>query len=443
MVVDVCRGLHFAHRMGVVHRDVKPANIRITHDGTVKILDFGIARLRGTDSTDPNLTQAGMVLGTPSYLSPELVQGAKVDHRADMWAVGVILYEIVAGRRPFEAPTITSLITRIVNSPPPPLDASLHLPEGLAAVDAASARQGPGAPLRGPPRDGEGAAERDRRDTAAGAAARPARQEARLRGELRRGAPHARRGRPVGRARGCAAREVARPLPHRHRLADQGHRAAPALGYDAATASQGSGARDGLGRDPHGDRHAAPHAGARAGATGHGQLARAAGPARAPRHRDLARARCFAPSASSGRSASRPPPRKRRFRPSRTCSPSPEPTVPSGSGTCARATVPGCCARTCTGARGTTPRRWRSPSRRTGRCSPPPTWTVSCTCGTCRRATRCRSSSATTSRWGRSPSRPTARRSPPARSTRTCVSSTWGRRSRARPGASCCASPRA
>jgi serine/threonine protein kinase len=134
MVVDVCRGLHFAHRMGVIHRDVKPANIRLTHDGTVKILDFGIARLRGTEATDPNLTQAGMVLGTPSYLSPELLQGAKVDHRADMWAVGVILYEIVAGRRPFEAPTITSLITRIVGEPPPPLDAALRLPDGLAAA---------------------------------------------------------------------------------------------------------------------------------------------------------------------------------------------------------------------------------------------------------------------------------------------------------------------
>jgi serine/threonine protein kinase len=134
MVVDVCRGLHFAHRMGVVHRDVKPANIRLTPDGTVKILDFGIARLRDTESTDPNLTQAGMVLGTPSYLSPELLQGAKVDHRADMWAVGVILYEMVAGRRPFEAPTITGLITKIVQASPPPIDGSLRLPEGLAAA---------------------------------------------------------------------------------------------------------------------------------------------------------------------------------------------------------------------------------------------------------------------------------------------------------------------
>jgi WD40 repeat protein len=135
MVVDICRGLDFAHRLGVIHRDVKPANIRVTRDGTVKILDFGIARLRGSEATDPNLTQAGMVLGTPSYLSPELVQGAKVDPYADMWAVGVILYEALTGHRPFEAPTITSLIHRIVSEPPPPIDwKSLPVPEALATV---------------------------------------------------------------------------------------------------------------------------------------------------------------------------------------------------------------------------------------------------------------------------------------------------------------------
>lgn len=135
MIVDVCRGLDFAHRMGIIHRDVKPANIRLTRDGTIKILDFGIARFRGSEATDPNLTQAGMVLGTPSYLSPELVQGARVDHHADMWAVGVILYEMLAGRRPFEALTITTLIHRIVNDPPPPLDTTaLRLPPALAAV---------------------------------------------------------------------------------------------------------------------------------------------------------------------------------------------------------------------------------------------------------------------------------------------------------------------
>jgi serine/threonine protein kinase/WD40 repeat protein len=136
LVVDICRGLDFAHKMGVIHRDVKPANIRVTPEGVVKILDFGIAKsLRGTDLTDPNLTQQGMVLGTPSYLSPELVQGGKVDHYADMWAVGVILHEMLVGRRPFEAPTIASLIHRIVSEPLPPLDTkALRLPEPLAAA---------------------------------------------------------------------------------------------------------------------------------------------------------------------------------------------------------------------------------------------------------------------------------------------------------------------
>jgi hypothetical protein len=130
MIVDVCRGLDFAHRMGVIHRDVKPANIKMMKDGTVKILDFGIARLGDSD-----LTQTGVVLGTPSYVSPELLQGAKVTHHADMWAVGVILYEMLTGRRPFEAPTITSLIHRIVADPPPPIDAiALQIPEALAVV---------------------------------------------------------------------------------------------------------------------------------------------------------------------------------------------------------------------------------------------------------------------------------------------------------------------
>jgi serine/threonine protein kinase len=129
IMVDVCRGLDFAHKSGVVHRDVKPANIRLARDGTVKILDFGIARLGESD-----MTQAGIVLGTPSYLAPEMLLGVKADPRGDMWAVGVILYEMLAGRRPFEAPTITGLITRIVAEPPPPFDASLRLPPGLVAV---------------------------------------------------------------------------------------------------------------------------------------------------------------------------------------------------------------------------------------------------------------------------------------------------------------------
>jgi hypothetical protein len=140
MLVDVCRGLDYAHKRGVVHRDVKPANVRVLRDGSVKIVDFGIARV-----ADSTMTQTGLVLGTPSYIAPEILEGGRVDHRADMWAVGVILYEMLAGRRPYEAPTIASLVYRIVHEPPPPLDAArLGLPEGLVAVARRCLARDPG-----------------------------------------------------------------------------------------------------------------------------------------------------------------------------------------------------------------------------------------------------------------------------------------------------------
>jgi serine/threonine protein kinase len=135
IMVDVCRGLDYAHKQGVIHRDVKPANIRVGGDGTVKILDFGIARL-----VDSTLTQTGLVLGTPSYIAPEVLEGGRVDHRTDMWAAGVILYEMLAGRRPYEAKTITGLVYQIVHAPLPPIEAQA-LPEALlAAVTKALAR---------------------------------------------------------------------------------------------------------------------------------------------------------------------------------------------------------------------------------------------------------------------------------------------------------------
>jgi hypothetical protein len=130
IVSDVCRGLDYAHKRGVVHRDIKPANIRILRDGSVKVVDFGIARLG-----ESNLTQTGIVLGTPSYLAPELLSGARVDHRADLWAVGVVLYELLAGRRPFQGPTFVGLAYRIVHEPMPPLDGTaLGLPADLPLV---------------------------------------------------------------------------------------------------------------------------------------------------------------------------------------------------------------------------------------------------------------------------------------------------------------------
>jgi hypothetical protein len=140
VVVDVCRGLDYAHKRGVVHRDVKPANIRILTDGTVKLVDFGIAHL-----TDSTMTQTGLVLGTPSYMAPEILAGGRVDHRADMWAVGVVLYELLAGARPYDAPTIAGLIYRIVHQPPAPFDPALELPPGLPEAVSRALAKDPGA----------------------------------------------------------------------------------------------------------------------------------------------------------------------------------------------------------------------------------------------------------------------------------------------------------
>ena len=84
--LQICSGLSFAHQHGVVHRDVKPANIMLTRDGLVKLVDFGIARMAST-----NLTQTGTLLGTPSYMSPEQIRGEKVDQRADIFSLGIVL----------------------------------------------------------------------------------------------------------------------------------------------------------------------------------------------------------------------------------------------------------------------------------------------------------------------------------------------------------------
>ncbi len=110
---QVCEGLGYAHRHGIVHRDIKPANIRVTPDGEVKIMDFGIAHLQSS-----NLTKSGLVLGTVHYMSPEQIDGAKVDHRADVFSVGAIAYELFAYKRPFEAESITGVMYQIMHDRP-------------------------------------------------------------------------------------------------------------------------------------------------------------------------------------------------------------------------------------------------------------------------------------------------------------------------------------
>jgi tRNA A-37 threonylcarbamoyl transferase component Bud32 len=130
IIAQIAEALDYAHSRGVVHRDIKPANILITPDDKVKITDFGIARL---DTS--NLTMEGQLLGTPNYMAPEQIQGKEVDHRADIFSLGVVFYEMLTRRKPFQGENLTAVTHKIVYEPfTPPEDLVTGLPAGLAAV---------------------------------------------------------------------------------------------------------------------------------------------------------------------------------------------------------------------------------------------------------------------------------------------------------------------
>jgi len=136
---QLCKALDYAHDNGIIHRDIKPANILLDKEGKPFIVDFGVARLETS-----TLTEAGTTLGTPSYMSPEQVMGKKVDRRSDIFSLGSILYELLTGKRAFQAQSITTVIYKIINEEPVALtEAKKGLPIGFEQIVCKSLAKDP------------------------------------------------------------------------------------------------------------------------------------------------------------------------------------------------------------------------------------------------------------------------------------------------------------
>ena len=140
--LQIAKGLAAAHEKGIIHRDLKPENVFVLRDGRVKILDFGLAKQAlaaamadNATQTSPLQTAAGTVLGTAAYMSPEQVRGEIVDHRSDIFSLGVILYEMIAGQRAFKGDSAVEVMNAVLKQEPPELvESGLHVSVGLQKI---------------------------------------------------------------------------------------------------------------------------------------------------------------------------------------------------------------------------------------------------------------------------------------------------------------------
>ena len=137
LMIQLCEGLSKAHLAGVIHRDIKPSNLFILPDGSLKILDFGIARLASS-----SMTGTGLVVGTPDYMSPEQARGGEVDERADIFSTAAVFYFMLTGRRPFAGPDVATSLRRVMQEEPDPLSAN-EAPEPLARIVAKALQKDP------------------------------------------------------------------------------------------------------------------------------------------------------------------------------------------------------------------------------------------------------------------------------------------------------------
>ena len=138
-IADVASALHIAHRKGIIHGDVKPANVLVTEEGKIKLTDFGMARLASRDSKDTPL------LGTPAYWCPEQILGKAQDARSDIFSLGVVLYEMVTGKRPFDAESLQGICQKVMSATPlPPSQINTSLPAGLNELIASCLEKDPG-----------------------------------------------------------------------------------------------------------------------------------------------------------------------------------------------------------------------------------------------------------------------------------------------------------